>query len=665
MTNCESNRLSVARKAGRPLCHLLSRTERVADTSYPRATFRLERIRRSVRFRLIVSLLLCLSLLGGGCSEGERGEQFYGKVTVPRAQEFRWSDGGLPKIFDPALAAAPPDTDAVRAMFEGLTDYDSRQLKPVSAIAMRWESSPDRRQWTFYLRQNARWSNGDAVTAHDFVHSWRRTLRIGERAPHAGLMENIEGAHALLSGAGRNAAPHKVASIEQQAAKINEEAHVRETETASFGAAAIDDYVLRVRLLRPDENFPELLAHPVFRPVHRLTMQSDDAARKDAPKNSTDTKPPHVVSNGAFRLSSAAPDGVVLERDGNYWDARAVALERVRFVAARDAEQALAAYRAGEVDAVTNASLEPLALKLLIPYKDFHRTTYGALTYYTFNIARAPFDDLRVRRALSLAIDRARISGDTMEGTTKPTTTFLPVAGDISKTEEGESGRAPEAVSKTMITTKAKSTDDTDQARRLMAEAGYFKGTDFPTVRLLVNRNDQHRQVAQAVAGMWQTELGVRTEIVVKDWEEYKTSLSAGEYDIARRSMVMQTLGEEANMREMFMVDGQVEEIDDQLGEIAAVEPSPTVAPSESSRSEAIGGDKSRTALPTVTTEAQALRELPGMPIYFASSNTLVKPYVTGFEPNLLDAYSLKNVRIDTTWKAAPSAQTIRIARNE
>ncbi len=608
-----------------------------------------------------MSLLLCLSLLGGGCFEGERGEQFYGKVTVPRAQEFRWSDGGLPKIFDPALAAAPPDTDAVRAMFEGLTDYDPRQLKPVSAIAIRWESSPDRRQWTFYLRQNARWSNGDAVTAHDFVHSWRRTLRIGERAPHAGLMENIEGARVLLSGTGNTAARHKVASVEQKAEKINEEAHVRETENASFGAAAIDDYVLRVRLLRPDENFPELLAHPVFRPVHQLTTLSNDAAREDAPKNSTDTKPPHVVSNGAFRLSATAPDGVVLERDGNYWDARAVALERVRFVAAQDAEQALAAYRAGELDAVTNASLEPLALKLLVPYKDFHRTTYGALTYYTFNTARAPFDDLRVRRALSLAVDRARISGDTMEGTTKPAATFLPVVGD-SKTGEEESGRVPAART---TTTKANHTDDADQARRLMAEAGYFKGTGFPTVRLLVNRNDQHRQVAQAVAGMWQTELGVRTDIIVKDWEEYKVALSAGEYDIARRSMVMQTLGEEANMREMFIIDGQVEEIDEQLGETATVEPVPILAPSESLRSEAIGDDKSRPALPTVTTEAEALRELPGMPIYFASSNTLVKPYVKGFEPNLLDAYSLKNVRIDTTWKAAPLAQTIRIARNE
>ncbi|HVF28569.1 MAG TPA: peptide ABC transporter substrate-binding protein [Pyrinomonadaceae bacterium] len=660
MTNRESNSLSVARETGRPLSYLTSRTETVVCTSYPRAAFRLERIRRSVRFRLITSLLLSLLLLGGGCFEGERGEQFYGKVTIPRAQEFRWSDGGLPKIFDPALAATPPDTDAVRAMFEGLTDYDPRQLKPVSAIATHWESSHDKRQWTFYLRKNARWSNGDAVTAHDFVHSWRRTLRIGERAPHAGLMENIEGARALLSGAGNTAPPHKATPVEERAARVNEEAHVLKTGNASFGAAAIEDYILHVQLLRPDENFPELLAHPVFRPVHRLTEQSDDAVREDTSKNSTETKPSHFVSNGAFRLSAAAPDGVVLERDVNYWDAGAVALERVRFVAAQDAEQALAAYRAGEVDAVTNTSLEPLALKLLTPYKDFHRTTYGALTYYTFNTARAPFDDLRVRRALSLAVDRARISGDTMGGTTKPATTFLPVVAGDSKTGGDESARVP--VAKT-TTTKAKSTDDADQARRLMAEAGYSGGANFPTIRLLVNRNDQHRQVAQAVAGMWQTELGVQTEIVIKDWEEYKTALSAGEYDIARRSMVMQTLGEEANMREMFVADGQVEE-DNQLGEIAA-EPSPLVASSEASGSEATGGDKTRSALPIITTEAQALRELPGMPIYFASSNALVKPYVTGFEPNLLDAYSLKNVRIDTTWKAAPPAQIIRIARNE
>ncbi len=186
-------RMFVRHHKGRPSFHRSPvRASRVVLMVRPETSVQFKRIHRPV-----VALLVCFALASGGCFEGERGEQFYGKADVPRAQEFRWSDGGLPKIFDPALAAAAPDTDAVRAMFEGLTDYDPRQLKPVSAVAVRWESSPDNRRWTFHLRKNARWSNGDAVTAHDFVRSWRRTLRFGRRAPHVKLMENIDGARAL------------------------------------------------------------------------------------------------------------------------------------------------------------------------------------------------------------------------------------------------------------------------------------------------------------------------------------------------------------------------------------------------------------------------------------------------------------------------------------
>ena len=119
----------------------------------------------------ICSLLLALCLMHSGCFTAETPSTYYGTVAPPRTQEFRWSDGGLPQTFDPAFAAAAPDTDAVRALFEGLTDYDPQTLTPVPAVATRWESSADGRVWTFYLRDNARWSNGDRVTAGDFVRS--------------------------------------------------------------------------------------------------------------------------------------------------------------------------------------------------------------------------------------------------------------------------------------------------------------------------------------------------------------------------------------------------------------------------------------------------------------------------------------------------------------
>src|SRR5215207_2033765 len=160
---------------------------------------------RFERWRAAVCALLALLLaVGGGCFSGDDGEQFYGRVKVPRTQEFRWSDGGLPSVFDPARALSPPDTDAVRALYEGLTELEAQSLKPVAGVAASWESAEGGKVWTFHLRPDARWSNGDSVTAHDFVRAWRRTLRLGEDAPHARLLANVIETKKPVSGGDAN-----------------------------------------------------------------------------------------------------------------------------------------------------------------------------------------------------------------------------------------------------------------------------------------------------------------------------------------------------------------------------------------------------------------------------------------------------------------------------
>ncbi|MDT7604608.1 MAG: oligopeptide transport system substrate-binding protein [Acidobacteriota bacterium] len=610
------------------------------------------------RAPMFVVLILSLAAVGGGCFTGDEGESFYGRVVVPRAQEFRWSDGGLPRVFDPARAAAPPDTDAVRALYEGLTDYDPQTLLPVSAEAYRWESSKDNRIWTFYLREDARWSNGDSVTAVDYLRSWQRALKLGDDAPHASLMRN------LLTRSGRSDAEpkHDQASEEQAArepamtgqatsehetsekvtkekepAKTEQEAVAQPTEAApTLAVEAIGDYVLRVRLQRPDPDLPSLLAHPVFRPVHLSLIEAEKQSGNASPappskeKSATGIEP--IISNGAFRLVEATDERVVLERGSSYWNTAQIALERVRFVASRDAEGALSAYREGEVDAITNANLEPAGLKLLASYKDFRRNTYGALTYYDFNATRPPFDDPRVREALALAIDRKRLSEDTLGGSTVPAEKFLPPVNDAEKKEDGESFKY-----------------DPDRARRLLAEAGYPGGNDFPKVRLLVNRNDQHRQVAETIAEMWRSILGVETEIELKSWDEYETKLRAGEYDLAKRSTLMQTPDEQENLLAMF----SPERFTFDAGEVNPTEPSgaPSSQANNGARRMGESGSAKTAAAPEILTEMQALKDVPAIPIYFASSFALVKPYVSGFDANLLDAYSIQRVRLDTNWQ--------------
>jgi oligopeptide transport system substrate-binding protein len=538
------------------------------------------------RWSTVYALFLVACLTHTGCFN-EEPSTYYGKSVTPRVQEFRWSDGGLPQTFDPAFAAAPPDTDAVRALFEGLTDYDPQTLAPIPAVATRWESSHEGRVWTFYLREDARWSNGEKVTATDFVRSWQRTLKIGPLAPHTELLANIEGAKGTES-------PNTAAAA-----------------TPQFGAKAINEHVLEVTLEHADNGFPELVAHPVFRPV-----KLPDADRTEPIKSH------ELISNGAFQLSATETDRVRLERASNYWDGSSVALDRVTFVNTPNPEDALSAYRAGELDAVTNAAFEPLALKLLTPYKDFQRSTYGALTYYVFNVDREPFDDVRVREALALAIDRERISRVDLGGATEPAGTFLP---------EAMSGEKP-------VVEKAELLDqDINKARDLLAQAGYPDGENFPVLKLLINRNEQQRLVAQSVATMWRTVLNIETEIVVKGWDEYDAAIKAGDYDVVRRGLVMQTTSEATNFAMLF-------------GRVSPPTPTPEETVANSNKGVAVAPSPQPPPVTQIETEVQALKELKAMPIYFASSYSLVKPYVSGFDRNVLDVPLLKRTRLDTSW---------------
>jgi oligopeptide transport system substrate-binding protein len=257
-------------------------------------------------------------------------------------------------------------------------------------------------------------------------------------------------------------------------------------------------------------------------------------------------------------------------------------------------------------------------LKLLAPYKDFRRSTFGALTYYVFNVNRAPFDDVRVREALALAIDRERISRVDLGGATEPADSFLP---------DAMSGEKP-VVQKTDVLDY-----DVNKARDLLAQAGYPNGDGFPVLRLLINRNEQQRVVAQSIASMWRTVLNIQTEILMRDWDALESASKAGDGDVVRRGVVLQTTDELTNMRMLFERDSHLT--------------TPRTAPVE-------GVVHAATPEPVppalVESEAQALKELKAVPIYFASSYSLVKPYVSGFDLNVLDAPSLKRTHVDPNW---------------
>ena len=614
--------------------------------------------------------VLCGLLFLSSCNELEKPktEPFYAQTAPPPKQEFRWSNGKMPKSFDPATASAPPETDIVRAVYDGLTDTDARTLEPVPAVAARWTASEDFKTWTFYLRKDAKWSNGETVTAKDFVRSWQRLTSLGEKVQQRKLLKNIIGmdtenvlpvfageeidfsatspnpasrlpAQSLQSNSNSNAAapapPQKVKPDEKKTeipkTENKTESKTAKEEEVKFGVEAVDNHTLKVSLVQPDKDFPALVAHPIFRPIYG-----------DGKEFETAELSANIITNGAFRIFSIGRDGVTLDRAEYYWNKAEINLERVRFVPTESAEIALEGYRAGEIDAITNANFEPLALKLLTPYDDFRRTKHSALNFYEFNSKNHPFGDRRIREALAIAIERERLTEDEMDGATEPAFNYLPFD-------------------------EPRLMQNVEKAKTLLAEAGFAESEKFPVVRLLINRNDLQRRIARSVAKMWEKNLNIRTEIIIKDGEEFETAAKNGDFDLIRRGIVLPTTDETTNMLALFSkgVESGKKEDDGGQGitEIETEKQMPAYKPEETdSTATKDETAESQSAEPpvepegdekTILTEEQALGELPAIPLYFPTSYSLVKPYVQGFETNVLDAPSLKSVRIDNNWQPA------------
>lgn len=577
----------------------------------------------------------------------------------------------MAKSFDPARAAAPPETDIVRAVFEGLTDTDPKTLEAIPAVAKKWSSTEDNKVWTFELRKDAKWSNGDQVTAEDFVRSWKRLSEMGEEIPHKELLNNIVGLKIekeanpaeKVSEEKKDQSKNLLKPIDspkipllENSANTNTERTPKKSESKTiedrqaeqeplvaadkpkkkidkqkeFGIKAIGKYKLEVSLVKPDKDFPALVAHPIFRPIHEKTEFEEDKLQSD------------VITNGAFRITSVGQKDITLDRAENYWNKDEVELERVKFIPQENAEKALEAYKKGEVDAVTNADFEPLALKLLEPYEDFRRTIHSALNFYEFNRAQAPFDDRRVREALAISIERERLTDDDMDGASKPALGFLPFAEQR----------------------KAKLSQDKVKAKKLLAEAGFPEGKNFPTVRLVINRNNIQQKIAGSVAKMWQQNLNIKTEIIVKETAELEAVKKEGDFDVIRRGVVLPTSDETANMLAIFPTEDEEgnekestkynSESNNEIS-IAKISPDERVsqkiknlnALAEKLRTKEETGEKNETIL----TEEEAILELPAIPLYFPTSYSLVKPYVEGFDINTLDAPSLKDVKINNLWQ--------------
>ncbi len=387
---------------------------------------------------------------------------------------------------DPQVVEDVSGSDVIRDLFEGLYNQDA-DGNLVPGVALSHDVSADKKTYTFHLRPEAKWSNGDPVTAQDFVYAWQRLVDPELGSPYAwfGELMSIENAGDIIAGK-----------------KPKEE----------LGVKAVDDHTLEVHLTTPLPYFPLMTTHASTFPVHKATVEKFG---KDW------TKPGNIVSNGAYVLTEHIPgERSVRERNPMYWDNEHTVIDKVVALVINDENVALTRYFAGELDRVGIPTGQYPKLKAEYPDEAISAPRLCSY-YYNLNLGENGPDylkDKRVRQALSLAVDRDTLVNNVLKGGQFPAYTFTPAATAGFKVPD-----VP-AASMTQEERNAK-------AKQLLADAGYGDGLD---VKLIYNTSEGHKKIAIAISQMWKQTLGVNVELANQEWKTFLQTRGNGDYEIAR-----------------------------------------------------------------------------------------------------------------------------------
>jgi oligopeptide transport system substrate-binding protein len=489
---------------------------------------------------------------------------------------------------DPHLATGTTEYSVLSALLEGLVSEDPVDLHPVPGVAEGWEVSPDGLIYTFHLRANARWSNGEPVTAADFIASFHRMLTPAFGADYATMLYPVLNAEAF----------HRR----------------RLVDFTQVGFAALDQHTLRITLGYPTPYFLSLLSHPAWMPVPMATLaQYGPTDRRGNPW----ARPGRFVGNGPFTLKAwRANQVIIVEKSPTYWNAARVRLQAIHFhpIDSLDAEER--AFRAGQLhltEAMPPAKIDayrqsqPELLRI-----DPYLGTY----FYRFNINRPCLNEPRVRRALAMAVDRRAIVEHILRGGQLPAQAFTP---------PGMGGYLPPAGIPT----------DFAGARRLLAEAGYPGGRGLPPFELLFNSSESHQLIAEVVQEMWRRELGVEVRLVNQELRSTQDARRTGNYQILRSVWI----GDYADPTSFLGVwtstsgnnfTGWSSTDYDRLMDAAARTADPAARNACFQRAESL-----------------LLESAPIIPIYYYTHVFLLRPSVHGWHPTLLDHHPYTDVWLE------------------
>ena len=528
----------------------------------------------------VVSLFLVLILSACGGTESKVD-------SALEEQILYFGNGTEPKDLDPHTVTGVPESHILMALLEGLVIRHPEGLAPLPGVATSWDISEDGKTYTFNLRDTAVWSNGDPVTASDFVWAWERMLTPSLGSKYPDMLYDVVNAEEFNQGI--------------------------ITDFTKVGVKALSSQQLLVKLKNPAPYFLGLLAHYTTRPVHRPTIEKFGEIDT---LGSLWTRPGNFIGNGPFTLKEWQLNKVLkVKKNSLYWNAEQVKLNEIHFFPVDNATREDLMFRAGQLHVTSTVPLEKVPVYTK-EYPDLiHIDPYYGTYYLRVNVKKEPFDNKLVRKALSLSIDRKEIVENVSKGGQLPAFSFTP--------PDPNSYYPPTSLE-----------FNPELARSLLDEARISK-EKIPTFELLYNTSEGHQKLAQAIQQMWKENLNIDVQLTNTDWKVYLSRQSIGDYSIARAGWIGDYVDPKTFLDMMVTGRGNNQtgwsnsEYDDLLVKAAQ-------SPSQDERFKNF-----------YKAEKILIDELPIIPIYTYTRIYMLNQDVKGWSPNLLDTHPYQFVYLE------------------
>ncbi len=533
--------------------------------------------------RLLVGTFTAFLLFTSGCGQRETQVNIAAKEGIMIV-----GNGAEPSGLDPQTITGIPERNITAAMFEGLTRNDPVTLEAEPGQAKSWEVTPDGLTYTFHLREGLTWSDGVPLTANDFYVSFRRLLSASLGSDNTDQLYDVLNAEAYHKG--------------------------QLKDFSQVGFRVIDDLTLEIRLSHPAGFLLKTLGSRTWVPVpmHVLEKFGDPLI-----PGSPWTRPENMVCNGPFKLKEWKPNSYIeVERNPRYWNHDAVKLNGIRFIPMENQPAEEAAFRSGQLHKTERVPLSKIAVYRREAPEKLHIHPYSGVYFYNFNVNKAPFTDVRVRQALAMAIDRESLVRN------------VTLAGEIPAyhfTPEGISG----------YVSKARTKFDFDEARRLLAEAGYPGGKGMPPITLLYNTAENHRIIAEAIQQTWKHELGVDIQLENQEWKVYLDNMQQGNYQICRAGLIMDPYDPSQFLR-VYTSDNGFNRTGWSDAEYDRLYDEVMNTADEAKRMELMQ------EMEKILTDA-----MPILPVYYYTNQYLMDPSVKGWADNLLSLGPYDRVWLD------------------